>query len=181
MRLGVVDAGHEGDQPLGVVRTLLYRPELFGRPFSDELHRVMRGPSEWSTGERELFAGFTSLLNQCPFWTGSHGAVASYALGADAWDAVVADWRTAPLRPELRATLAFLETLTLRPDELTAADAQAAFDAGVSRQALLDAATICALFNMIVRLADSLGWDVPAWETQLNRAPGMLERGYALA
>jgi hypothetical protein len=67
MRLGVVDAGHEGDQPLGVVRTLLYRPELFGRPFSDELHRVMRGPSEWSTGERELFAGFTSLLNQCPF------------------------------------------------------------------------------------------------------------------
>jgi hypothetical protein len=34
---------------------------------------------------------------------------------------------------------------------------------------------------MIVRLADSLGWDVPAWETQLNRAPGMLERGYALA
>jgi len=27
----------------------------------------MRGPSEWSPGERELFAGFTSLVNQCPF------------------------------------------------------------------------------------------------------------------
>jgi hypothetical protein len=67
MRLSVVDAGHSGDQPLGVVRTLLYRPELFGTPFSDELDRVMRGPSAWSTGERELFAAFTSLLNQCPF------------------------------------------------------------------------------------------------------------------
>ena len=42
-------------------------PELFGRPFSEELDGVMRGPSDWSAGERELFAGFTSLLNQCPF------------------------------------------------------------------------------------------------------------------
>jgi len=31
------------------------------------LDDVMRGESEWSPGERELFAGFTSLLNQCPF------------------------------------------------------------------------------------------------------------------
>jgi hypothetical protein len=49
------------------VKTLVYRPELFGLPFSTELDRVMRGPSDWSAGERELFAGFTSLLNQCPF------------------------------------------------------------------------------------------------------------------
>ena len=56
-----------GREPLGVVKTLLYRPELFGTPFSEELDVVMRGPSDWSAGERELFAGFTSLLNQCPF------------------------------------------------------------------------------------------------------------------
>lgn len=56
-----------GAEPLGVVKTILYRPELFGRPFSEALQRVMRGPSDWSPGERELFAGFTSLLNQCPF------------------------------------------------------------------------------------------------------------------
>ena len=30
-------------------------------------YMAMRGPSEWSAGERELFAAFTSLLNQCPF------------------------------------------------------------------------------------------------------------------
>jgi hypothetical protein len=56
-----------GAEPLGVVKTLLYRPEVFGRPFSDALDGVMRGPSDWSPGERELFAAFTSLLNQCPF------------------------------------------------------------------------------------------------------------------
>ena len=81
MRLAVVDGGHAageaavldairertGAEPLGVVKTLMYRPELFGRPFSDALDRVMRGPSEWSTGERELFVAFTSLLNRCHF------------------------------------------------------------------------------------------------------------------
>ena len=81
MRLACVDSGHapdeaafldqiremSGREPLGVVKTLLYRPELFGRPFSDALDGIMRGPSDWSAGERELFAGFTSLLNQCLF------------------------------------------------------------------------------------------------------------------
>jgi hypothetical protein len=81
MRLTVLDGGHahpeaemlamirerSGNEPLGVVKTLLYRPELFGEPFSEALEVAMRGPSEWSTGERELFAGFTSLLRQCPF------------------------------------------------------------------------------------------------------------------
>jgi alkylhydroperoxidase family enzyme len=96
------------------------------------------------------------------------------------WEAVVADWRTAPLRPELRATLGFLEKLTLRPDELVPADVDAVRDAGVSTQALRDAATVCALFSMIVRLADSFGWDVPSWERLTARAPAMLEGGYKL-
>jgi hypothetical protein len=52
--------------------------------------------------------------------------------------------------------------------------------AGVSREALRDAITVCALFNMIVRLADSLGWDVPSWERLQKRAPAMLEGGYAI-
>ena len=52
--------------------------------------------------------------------------------------------------------------------------------AGVSDQALRDAATVCALFNMIVRLADSFGWDVPQWDVLLQRAPKMLEDGYDL-
>jgi alkylhydroperoxidase family enzyme len=97
------------------------------------------------------------------------------------WEAVVADWRTAPLRPELLATLGFLEKLTLRPDELVPADVDAVRDAGVSTQALRDAATVCALFSMIVRLAESFGWDVPSWERLTARAPAMLEGGYKLA
>jgi hypothetical protein len=46
---------------------LRYRPELFGRPFGELLQDVMKGPSAWTEAERELFAAFVSLRNQCPF------------------------------------------------------------------------------------------------------------------
>jgi hypothetical protein len=52
--------------------------------------------------------------------------------------------------------------------------------AGVSDQALRDAAAVCSLFSMIVRLADSLGWDVPEWDALTERAPAMLDGGYAM-
>jgi hypothetical protein len=66
VRLACVDAVDVA-RPLGVLKTLNYRPEIFGRPFSDALDVAMRGESEWTTGERELFAAFVSSLNQCPF------------------------------------------------------------------------------------------------------------------
>ena len=81
MRLDAVDHGHapaeaavlemirraRGVEPVGVLKTLYYRPEIFGRPFSTALDLAMRGPSDWSDADRELFAAFVSSLNQCPF------------------------------------------------------------------------------------------------------------------
>ena len=90
------------------------------------------------------------------------------------------DWRTAPVDERLRAALGFIEKQTLHPDDLTEADAEAAFAAGVSRDALHDAAHVAALFSMIVRLADSFGWEVPDWDRLMQRAPAMLEGGYAM-
>ena len=90
------------------------------------------------------------------------------------------DWRTAPVDERLRAALGFMEKLTLRPEELGPADADAARAAGVSEEALVDAIHVAALFNMIVRLADALAWDVPPFEAFYARADGMLASGYAL-
>jgi hypothetical protein len=53
--------------PSDIMRTVLYRPEIFGKPYSDLIHTLLRGPSDWSVGERELFAAFTSHLNTCRF------------------------------------------------------------------------------------------------------------------
>jgi hypothetical protein len=81
VRLRCLEAGHapdearvldamraqRGAEPPDVLKTLHYRPDVFGRPFSETLELAMHGPSDWSVGERELFAGFVSSLQQCPF------------------------------------------------------------------------------------------------------------------
>lgn len=81
MRLDVLDHGHAfGAKALfvlirvlsrhpapDVVKTLKYRPEFFGRPMSEVFQQTMRGPSEWSVGDRELMAAFVSKTNECEF------------------------------------------------------------------------------------------------------------------
>jgi hypothetical protein len=83
MRLSRVATGHRPPQklrlrlirllsrdpsePQDIVKTMLYRPELFGRPYSAVVHAVMRGLSDWSVGERELLAAFVSRQNACRF------------------------------------------------------------------------------------------------------------------
>jgi hypothetical protein len=66
MRLATI-RGTLTERDFDVVRTMRYRSELFGLPFSSALQSIMRGPSDWSPGERELFAAFVSAQNQCPF------------------------------------------------------------------------------------------------------------------
>lgn len=81
MRLRNVENGHTWQKKLklwfiqfvsrrknpDVLRLVFYRPELFGQAFSQGLQALLRGPSEWSVAERELFASFVSRQNQCDF------------------------------------------------------------------------------------------------------------------
>ncbi len=56
------------DEPVSdVVRTVSYRSELFGIYFIEGLQELLRGPSDWSVGERELFASFVSRKNACQY------------------------------------------------------------------------------------------------------------------
>ena len=88
------------------------------------------------------------------------------------------DWRTAPLDPKLRAMLGFLETLTLTPATVVAADVTPLRAAGLSDEAIEDAIHVCALFNVYDRVADTLGFDVPGPEVFRRNAAVLLRRGY---
>jgi hypothetical protein len=50
-----------------VVKSLLYKKPFWGATQNQFSQRVMRGPSEWTPGQRELFASFCSRQFQCPF------------------------------------------------------------------------------------------------------------------
>jgi hypothetical protein len=61
--VGLVMGGEAPD----IMKTLAYRPELWGAPMSRLTQAVLRGPSSWSVADRELLAAFVSSRNQCVF------------------------------------------------------------------------------------------------------------------
>lgn len=92
--------------------------------------------------------------------------------------AVLDDWRTAPIGEKLRATLGFLEKITLSPDEVRREDSALPRQAGVSDSALRDAVYVCALFNLIDRVADALDFAIPSPEEFSKGAKVLLRFGY---
>ena len=88
------------------------------------------------------------------------------------------NWRTAPIHEKLRATLGFLEQVTLSPERVGPDDIALLRTAGVSEQAIEDALYVCTYFNVIDRMADALDFDVPSAEAFSKRADMLLERGY---
>ena len=91
---------------------------------------------------------------------------------------VFADWRTAPVEEPLRAALGFIEQLTLHSSEVDAATVEPLRAQGLSDQDIEEVAVICSLFNVIVRLADTLDFEVPPEEFFAKMAPLMLKGGY---
>ncbi len=95
-------------------------------------------------------------------------------------EAVLADWRTAPIDRKLRATLAFLEKLTLSPADVRPADVAPLRAAGVSDAAIEDAIQACVLFNIYDRMADSLSFHLPGPDGYAASGRSLMRRGYLL-
>jgi len=93
---------------------------------------------------------------------------------------VLTDWRTSPVDPKVRATLGFLEKLTLAPAEVRPADLQPLRAAGVNDAAIEDAIQVCVLFNIYDRLADSLSFYLPGPDGYAASGRSLLRRGYLL-
>ncbi len=92
--------------------------------------------------------------------------------------AVLNDWRAAPVSEQIRAVLGFLETLTLRPDAVSAKDVQQMRQAGVSDEAIEEAVAVCAAFNIADRLADTFDYEPPDAEGARRGGEHLLLHGY---
>lgn len=160
-------------------RVAFYHQDFAGPALGAWTQKAMRGPSGWSVPERELMAAAVASWNACPFCVGAHGAVAVTGIDRDIVNAVVSDYRSAPVSDRLRAALVFLEKLTRTPDDLTADDARTALDAGISVDELRDAAAVASIFNIIARYANALDFDIPTTEEFDKAAEMLLKRGYS--
>ena len=74
--------------------------------------------------------------------------------------------------------LVFLEKVCLNPDALGQADIAAVKATGVTTAGIREATYVCALFSTIVRIADTLNWDVP--DTFQTSRKMLVKFGYRL-
>jgi AhpD family alkylhydroperoxidase len=159
-------------------KLVFYRPDFYGARAKEFTHEAMRGPSDWSVGDRELMAAYVSKVNESAFCVGAHTATArrAYQDGTRV-AAVLADLESAPVEEGLRATLRMLGKLTAE-GKLSAGDVREVLAAGVSPGQIEDALAVCTAFNTTDRLADAFGFELLSPEGYEAGAKYLLKRGY---
>lgn len=93
-------------------------------------------------------------------------------------NAILSDWRSAPIDGKLRATLGFLEKLTLFPKSVGSEDMAALRVVGLNDPAIRDATYVCVGFNIITRIADALDFEVPPPKAFILSSKFLLFFGY---
>jgi uncharacterized peroxidase-related enzyme len=124
-----------------------------------QFHEVLlRGPSPFSEGERELIAAYVSGLNHCRYCHGVHVATAALlGVPKHAILSALDDLDSSPVAENMKPVLRYARKLTQQPDSVTQADADAVFAAGWNDLALYHAVAVTALFNFMNRLVEGMG------------------------
>lgn len=192
MRPGVLDNGYSvgvkllfrlvratTGRPLpDAARLTFYRSDFYGSYAKDITHHVMRGPSEWTVGDRELMAAYVSRINSAAFCVGAHSAVAAAAYQDEEVVArALYDVDSVPLADDLRGVLRMLGTLT-REGTLQPEAMRGVLAAGASPQQIQDALAVGFVFNTTGRLANAFAFDVLDSEGFAAGAKYLLRRGY---
>jgi alkylhydroperoxidase family enzyme len=190
MRLEILDRGHPWRakalftvirlvtrQPVvDAVKLALYRPDFYGA--GDLTHEAMRGPSDWSIGDRELMAAVVSKANASPFCIAAHTATSSLWYRDTAKvAATLDDLDTAPVEEPLRATLRMLTKLTSE-NTIDADDIRAVLAAGATPAQIEDALAVGLAFGITARLANAFDFDIATPAAMNAGAKHLLRRGY---
>jgi len=150
---------HLGSLPDDAVLMDVFRayPET-SRPLLDYHEVVMRGPSPFTPGERELIAAYVSGVNACGYCHGVHTVTAeACGIATGAAPAAVTDLDTAPVDEKMKPVLRYVGKLTKQPSSVTRADADEVLAAGWDEHALHSAIMVCALFNFMNRMVEGHG------------------------
>ncbi|TAJ23668.1 MAG: peroxidase [Nitrospirae bacterium] len=153
-------------------------PEL-ARPLHEFAHRLLRGPSPFTEGEREVLAAYVSRLNHCAFCEASHTEVAvKYGYDRMVIQQLALDLTHADVAERLKPVFHYVRKLTLAPDQVDQADVMALYEAGWDETAVTHAALVCAYFSFMNRWVDGLG--IQADPAVVQIAADMLHKnGYA--
>jgi uncharacterized peroxidase-related enzyme len=147
----------------GIVELLFYKGST-GKALSQLAHTLMHGPSQLTSGERELIASYVSGLNKCEFCQESHSASANFHLndGGITVNSVKTDLALATLSGKMKALLKIAGQVQKSGHDVTPQAIDAARHEGASDEDIHDTVLIAAAFCMYNRYVDGLGTNLPA-------------------
>lgn len=130
--------------------------------FVDGIHEtgeaVMRGPSPFSAGQRELMAAYVSALNDCTFCRRAHmEAARHFGIDPKLLDAVLANPEAPELEPALRPVFRYLDRVTRDPGRVAQGDVDAVLSAGWNEAAVVHTNLVAGMFGLMNRIVDGLG------------------------
>jgi uncharacterized peroxidase-related enzyme len=125
--------------------------------FTGLYNDLMLGQSGLSKLEREMIAVAVSSVNKCFYCLVAHGAAVRQLSGDPALgEALVMNYRVAPLDPRQRAMLDFAVQMTVASATVEETDRQALRDVGFTDRDIWDIASVAAFFNMTNRVASAV-------------------------
>ena len=152
--------------------------EIYGH-WANMGQALMNGPSPLTPGEREMIASYVVGLADCKFAYVAHTAAAhAWGIEEGLVDALLEDLDAAPVADSFKPLLAFVRKLTLTPNQMTQADADAVFDAGWDEKGLHDAIAVTARMSFMNRLVEGHGFVPMSPARARKNAEKRVELGY---
>ncbi|SMX30715.1 peroxidase-related enzyme [Actibacterium lipolyticum] len=125
--------------------------------FTAMYNDLMLGDSALSKLEREMIAVVVSSINRCWYCQVAHGAAVRQLSGdPKLGEAMVMNYRVAPLDPRQRAMLDFAAKLTESSSKIEETDRATLREVGFSDRDIWDIASVAAFFNMTNRVASAV-------------------------
>jgi uncharacterized peroxidase-related enzyme len=140
---------------------------------------VMREPSPLSPGLRELFAAYTSYVNECEFCAKAHVALAAELLGSEdlVWT-TLRNLDASSLKEEEKALLKFAGKVTSHLSSTTEADTKTLRALGWNDESVDYTITVCALFNFYNRWITASGVHAVSEEGHRLHGKVLAQKGY---
>jgi len=164
----------------GIVELLFYKGAT-GKALSRLAQTLLHGPSQLSSGERELIASYVSSLNRCEFCHESHSASASAHLNDQGFavSAVKLNPAQAPVTDKMKALFQIAAQVQVGGKEVKPVHIDQARKAGATDEDIHDTVLIAAAFCMYNRYVDGLGTNLPeSKEDYVDMGKRMARVGY---
>lgn len=164
----------------GIVELLFYKGPT-GKALSKLAHTLLHGPSQLTSGERELIASYVSNLNNCEFCHESHSASANFHLndGGKIVNSVKSGPANALVSEKMKALLKIAGQVQISGRNVTLEAVEDARRKGASDEDIHDTVLIAAAFCMFNRYVDGLGTNLPAEKSEyIPMGKRMAQIGY---